>query len=141
MKRVSKQEAASALGVSTATIDRMIKRGDLDAEREGHGDKGHRVWILLEDTSAGDEAPVAAGVDAGVASGEESHEVLLERVRSLEELVSYQRKLLTDADWRYQLLVENMPALPAPRAEDHPSNGNGHGGDGKRFWWWPFQKR
>ena len=69
MKRVSKQEAASALGVSTATIDRMIKRGDLDAEREGHGDKGHRVWILLEDTSAGDEAPVAAGVDAGVASG------------------------------------------------------------------------
>ena len=98
-----------------------------------HGEKGHRVWVLLEDTSA--------GVDAGVTSGEESREVLLERVRILEDLVSYQRKLLTDADWRYQLLVENMPALLAPRAEDHPAKGNGHREDGNRFWWWPFRKR
>ena len=132
MKRMSKQEAASALGVSTATIDRMIKRGDLDAERETHGEKGHRVWVLLEDTPSGVEAPVKAGV----ATGDEPREVLLERVRSLEELVSYQRDLLRDADWRYQLLVENLGALPAPRAETAPANGN----RSKRSWWWPFRR-
>ena len=141
MQRVSKQGAASALGVSTATIDRMIKRGDLDAEREAHGEKGHRVWVLLEDAATGASSPVAAVVDTVVAPGEESREVLLERVQSLEELVSYQRKLLTDADWRYQLLVENLGALPAPRVEDHPANGNGHGKNGKRSWWWPFRRQ
>ena len=135
MKRVSKQEAASILGVSSATIDRRIKRGELAAEREAHGENAHRVWVLLDDTSSGDATPVAAGVEASVVSGEEPREVLIERVRSLEELVSYQRGLLRDADWRYQLLVENLGALPAPQPQAPP------GKEPKRSWWWPFRRR
>ena len=144
MKRVSKQEAASTLGVSTATIDRMIKRGDLAAEREAHGEKGHRVWVLLDDTSSGDEASVESPVAAGVATSAEPREVLLERVRSLEELVSYQRGLLRDADWRYQILVENLGSLPAPRAEPTvpaapPESSPDQ--EPKRSWWWPFHRQ
>lgn len=142
MKRVSKQDAATTLGVSTATIDRMIKRGDVDAEREAHGEKGHRVWVLLEDPSSGDEAGVEAPVEAGVAAGAESREVLLERVKGLEELVSYQRKLLTDADWRYQMLVENLAALPAPRTETAaPAEAPSVNGNGAKRSWWPFWRR
>ena len=148
MKRLSKQDAATTLGVSTATIDRMIKRGDLDAEREAHGEKGHRVWVLLEDTPSGDEAGVEAGVEADVsadvATSAETREVLLERVRSLEELVSYQRGLLRDADWRYQILVENLISLPAPRAEPTapavpPESAPAQ--KPKRSWWWPFRRQ
>ena len=141
MKRMSKQEAASTLGVSTATIDRMIKRGDLDAEQEAHGEKGHRVWVLLDDTSSGDEAPVESPVAADIATSDEPHEVLLERVRSLEELVSYQRGLLRDADWRYQILVENLGSLSAGRSEPDPRPEAVSVRSEKRSWWWPFRRQ
>ena len=84
--------------------------------------------------------PVLAGwppLTSGVEASAESREELLERLKGLEEIVSHQRKLLTDADWRYRVLVENLAALPALRAETPPVNGNGT----KRSWWWPFRRQ
>ena len=40
-QRLSKLEAAERLGVSPSTLDRMIRRGELEIEREGRGaDRG-----------------------------------------------------------------------------------------------------
>ena len=46
--RLSKLEAAMRLGVSPSTIDRMIQRGQLEAEKDPHGTR-YKVWVLLDD--------------------------------------------------------------------------------------------
>ena len=46
-QRLSKVEASQELGVSISTIDRMIRRGDLQIEREGTK-SNDRVWVILE---------------------------------------------------------------------------------------------
>ena len=58
--RLSKQEAAAHLGVSTATIERRIQRGELQAEKEPYGSR-YRVWVRFEDEPPA-ETPVATTV-------------------------------------------------------------------------------
>ena len=65
--RLSKQEAAARLGVSTATIERRIQRGQLQAEKEAQGTR-YRVWVILEDEPIV-ETDVATPVSAGVETG------------------------------------------------------------------------
>ena len=48
MVRVTRKEAASKLNVSKSTLDRMIKRGELETETEQHGHR-HTVWVLMDD--------------------------------------------------------------------------------------------
>ena len=48
VKRVSKMEAVNILDVSLSTVERMIKRGDLQVEQEDIGGR-HRIWILLDE--------------------------------------------------------------------------------------------
>ena len=57
--RLSKLEAAMRLGVSPSTVDRMIQRGQLEAEKEPHGTR-YKVWVLLDDEQTdepGDSPP------------------------------------------------------------------------------------
>ena len=49
--RLSKQQAAARLEVSTATIERKIQRGELKAEKEPHGSR-YRVWVIFDDDEA-----------------------------------------------------------------------------------------
>ena len=42
-QRLSKLEAAQRLGVSPSTLDRMIRPGELEIEREGRGDRA-KMW-------------------------------------------------------------------------------------------------
>ena len=60
-QRLSKLEAAQRLGVSPSTLDRMIRRGELEIEREGRGDRA-KVWVLAHGLSsdAPGGQPVAA---------------------------------------------------------------------------------
>ena len=46
--RLSRHEAAARLQVSEATIDRMIKRGELATEKETQGSR-YKVWVLMGD--------------------------------------------------------------------------------------------
>ena len=61
-QRLSKLEAAQRLGVSPSTLDRMIRRGELEIEREGRGDRA-KVWVLAPGLSS--DAPGGQPVDAG----------------------------------------------------------------------------
>ena len=53
--RLSKLDAATRLGISPSTVDRMIQRGQLDAEKEPHGTR-YKIWVLLDD-EPGDSPP------------------------------------------------------------------------------------
>ena len=107
-QRVSKVEAERSLNKSRATIDRMISRGELETELEPHGSR-HRVWVLLDN-------PEDSREDSQETSVESSHETstkgedatLRERIKGLEELVSYYQQQLKDSEWRYQQLFDTL---------------------------------
>ena len=68
--RLSKQQAAARLEVSTATIERKIQRGELKAEKEPHGSR-YRVWVIFDDDETVEAAvatPVETSVETPVAS-------------------------------------------------------------------------
>ena len=152
MMRMTRHGAAARLAVSEATIDRMIKRGDLATEREPQGTR-YKVWVLVDDDA---DTPVETGDQAEMHYAEKTVETsgipvytngndmtaLRTEVGSLRELAEYRKKLLEDSEWRYQELLqqlklsqENMAALtralppPATSAPMQPRR------------WWPFGKR
>ena len=153
-RKVSKEEARHILGgVSLATIDRRIQRGELQVEREPHG-KGHRIWVLLDDEvaeAASETAPVAPPVVAPIlqATAVDTSQLLeltqlRERVRGLEELQAYHQGQLREKDSLVQQLIQELGqaqrttevltrALPAGKvaeAEEKPGRS-----------WWPFRRR
>ena len=140
MVRVTRKEAAARLNVSKSTLDRMIKKGELDTETEQHGHR-HIVWVLMDDVvedTNGDftgntnrHFPAASEYTGGDTAAENL--ALQAEVKGLRELVDLYRERLTDADWRYQELLEQLKtmtkALPmAPEETPRP----------KRRWW-PFR--
>ena len=140
MVRVTRNEAAARLGISKSTLDRMIKRGELTTETEHHGQR-HTVWVLMDDDIE-DTAEVSTGNINGHSPESSEHIgdnikaenlALQVEVNGLREMVDLYRERLTDADWRYQELMEQFKtmtkALPAPQ---------GTGPRAKR-WWWPFR--
>ena len=158
-QRLSKVEASQELGVSISTIDRMIRRGDLQIEREGTK-SNDRVWVILEGeeaAEAGEEAaeagdgasasasvPAAAGADDRDAT--ELREQLKElqgQVKHLEELAAYRAELLKEGEFRFHALLQELSsshrtsealtrALPEPPqpAQEVP----------RKRWWWPFRR-
>ena len=153
-QRVSKEEARHILGgVSLATIDRRIQRGELQVEREPHG-KGHRIWVLLDDEvaeAASETAAVAPHVAAPMlqATAVDTSQLLeltqlRERVRGLEELQEYHKGQLREKDSLVQQLIEELGqaqrttevltrALPAGKVADAEEK------LGRS--WWPFRRR
>ena len=132
VQRLSKVDAAKVLQVHHSTVDRMIQRGELQVEREGHG-RGAKVWVLLDGVAEGapgdvpEGAPIASpagsprslnGQSAGPSpapsapptdvSADVELAALRERVNGLEQLAEYNRQQLVDADWRYQQLLEQL---------------------------------
>ena len=156
--RLTRQEAAQRLQVSESTLDRMIRRGELAVEREGHGSR-YRIWVLLDDDSehsgysanghTADNVDYSRETTAekpehspnGVERGDD-HELTTLRVevRNLRELADYRAELLKDAEWRYQELLQQLKlsqetsatlarALPAS-ADDVSTQP-----DRRRRWW------
>ena len=140
MVRVTRNEAAARLKVSKSTLDRMIKRGELTTETEQHGHR-HTVWVLMDDVVE-DIAEVSTGNTDGHLPETSEHTgddtaaenlALQAEVKGLRELVDLYRERLTDSDWRYQELLEQLKtmtkALPAPQNTAPKA----------KRWWWPFR--
>ena len=141
MVKVSRNEAAARLKVSKSTLDRMIKRGELTTETEQHGHR-HTVWVLM-DEDIEDTAEVSTGntnghfPEASEHTGDDTaaeNLALQAEVKGLRELVDLYRERLTDADWRYQELLDQLktmtnalPALVEPAAPRPKRR------------WWPFR--
>ena len=144
MKHLTQLEAATRLGVSPSTIDRMIRRNELSIEKEHH-ESQYKVRVLIDDAVPGGEAAGLANGAGGEAAGLAAPAggqpdmievtILRERVKSLQELDVYHREQLKEAEMRFQLLLQTMEslprALPAPAATKNTNS----------FWsWWPFRK-
>ena len=140
MVRVTRNEAASRLNVSKSTLDRMIKRGELVTETEQHGHR-YTVWVLMDDVVE-DTTEVSTGNTNGHFPAHSEHTgddtaaenlALQAEVKGLRELVDLYRERLTDADWRYQEVLEQVKtmtrALPMAPEEPPPP----------KRWWWPFR--
>ena len=85
-QRLSKVEASQELGVSISTIDRMIRRGDLQIEREGTK-SNDRVWVILEGeeaAEAGDGASASASGPAAAGADDRDATELREQVKELQ---------------------------------------------------------
>ena len=141
MGRVTRNEAAVRLKISKSTLDRMIKRGELTTETEQHGHR-HTVWVLMDDDIE-DTAEVSTGntnghfPEASEHTGDDTateNLALQAEVKGLRELVDLYKDRLTDADWRYQELLEQIKtmtkALPAPAEAAAPRT---------KRWWLPFR--
>ena len=140
MVRVTRNEAAAKLNISKSTLDRMIKRGELITETERHGHR-HTVWVLLDDDVediSGDSTGNTNGYfpEATEHIGDDTaadNLALQAEVKGLRELVDLYRERLTDSDWRYQELLEQLKtmtkALPAAEAAAPQP----------KRWWWPFR--
>ena len=140
MVRVTRKEAAARLNVSKSTLDRMIKRGELDTETEQHGHR-HTVWVLVDDTTEdiSDDSTgntnghfPASSEHTGSDTGAENLALQTE-VKGLRELMDLYRERLTDADWRYQELLEQLKTMTnaLPAAQDAAPQ--------PKRWWWPFR--
>ena len=174
--RLSKLDAAAHLGVSPATIDRRIQRGELQAEKEPHGTR-YKVWVILEDEPTADESPAelpdrspakaSTGGDQPTAESRDSAPPPLDvsasteiaklreqlknaedRASSLEELANYHKQHLSDAEWRYQELMQQLNlsqeshltlirSLPAAITEPTVPDK----APGRRRRWWPFGRK
>ena len=165
--KLSRHEAAARLQVSEATIDRMIKRGELATEKETQGSR-YKVWVLMGDdtedssVSTGDQTvlhPADKSTETGLYTTDKtavpseasvytngSEVVALSTERDgLRELVTYLQGQLKDADWRYQELLqqlkmshENVSQLVrALPTADTPAP---EAPQSQRRRWWPFGK-
>ena len=161
--RVSRHDAATRLQVSEATIDRMIKRGELATEKEVQGSR-YKVWVLMGDDTEdlpfsppdqtdlhnGDKT-VATGLDTTAKTADASEGSVyingdvIAALRSerdgLRELVSHLQERLKESEWRYQELLQqlnlsqqNMATLV--KALPHADSGT----VSQRRRWWPFGK-
>ena len=192
--RLSKLEAANHLGISPTTVNRRIKSGALQVEKEPHG-SSYKIWVVLDDEPGGKPNGIptetAAGYPTGIPTGtdeqpggspdedaaiqaiiapalemarlqeqkrnaEDRAQSAEKRAETLGELAEYHKKLLTDSEWRYQEILQELKqsqqniaaltrALPAPTLEpetlgqdpttvivtnDEPTP--------RRRLWWPF---
>ena len=140
MVRVTRKEAAARLNISKSTLDRMIKRGELTTETEQHGHR-HTIWVLMDDDIE-DTAEVSTGntnghfpeaiAHTGDNTGAENLALQTE-VKGLRDLVNLYRERLTEADWRYQELLEQLKTMTKalPAAQDAAPR--------PKRWWWPFR--
>ena len=158
MQRVTRQAAAAHLHVSEATVDRMVRRGDLPTEKEPHGSR-YRVWVLLDEdtvTIPGDNSVYAGdgtadtSVDTGgngVYSNGDGDAALRAELGRIRELADYRQQLLKDSEWRYHELLQQLnlsqeanmalaKALPPAIAAAVPPEPAPR----RRRRWWPFGK-
>ena len=170
MQKVTRQDAATRLHVSEATIDRMVKRGDLHTEQEPQGSR-YRVWVLL------DEDIVTRPADNGVYTGDQTVDmtadtpadraetseetgangvytngdalaILRNENGRLRELADYRDQLLKDSEWRYHELLQQLNlsqesnlALIRSLPAAITETAPPDTAPGRRRGWWPFRKR
>lgn len=138
MRRVTRREAASILGITESSVDRRVKAGRLASEVET--DNGVRRVVILLDADAEQAAYTPAEQNDYVVAERsntvayttaerdaytperdtytptevaelrsENRELRAEN-HALRELADYHRKALDDAEWRYRELLERLKA-------------------------------
>ena len=147
VRRVSKMEAVNILDVSLSTVERMIKRGDLQVEQEDLGGR-HRIWILLDEEEGDLPADEPGEQPAGyspempgeklIMSEREELVALRVQVKGLQDLSGFRAEQLKESELRFQMLMQQLElltrALPAPPPEQKAA-------ERAKWGWWPWHRR
>ena len=143
VRRVNKMDAVNILGVSLSTVERMVKRGDLQIEKEDLGGR-HRIWVLLDEQEDELSVDQPAGYSAGMPGDElnrsEREELVALRVqvKGLQDLSDFRAEQLKESELRFQQIIQQMElltrALPAPPPEQRATAGD-------RWGWRPWRRR
>jgi hypothetical protein len=105
-RRLTVHDAARRLGISEDAVRMRVKRGTLDADREGG-----RLYVLLEPD------PTVDLTDRT----DELIDELRDRVQSLEDQLEAERQAHAEARRIVAGLVERIPALEPPESPGTPS--------------------
>ena len=112
VQRLTKQQAMVTMGISSSTLERRIKSGEVQVEVEHDGGR-RRVWVVADDNQG--EQP--AGIQYG--SPDDNQVAILNiQLKSALDLAEYRGELLRESEARFgQVLAQlNMVTkmLPAP---------------------------
>ena len=128
-ERLTKEEACQRLGIHLSTLDRMIKKRTKwrPSWSPRAPDTGYMSsWTKRKrQERIRTRRPTQQGTCQLTQRIRRNVIVLRERVKSLEEMVSYYQQHLKDAEWRYGQLQANLTTSP-----EHAGSSN-HQGPGR----------
>ena len=128
VKRLTKQEAMVAMGVSASTLERRIKTGEVQVEIKQDGGR-RRVWVLADDN----QYDVPTDIQPG-RSDDNQVAILNTQLKAALELAEYRGELLRESEARFGQVLEQLnmvtKMLPAPAPVEK-----------QRWSWWPWRRR
>ena len=130
VQRLTKQQAMVSMGISSSTLERRIKSGEVQVEIDHEGCR-RRVWVLADDN----QADIPFGNQSGIQESVDGNQVAILQVQldNALALADYRAELLKESDSRFHELLQQMNtltrALPAPPVEQ------------PRRSWWPWGRR
>ena len=140
VRRLTKQEALTFMGVSSSTLERRIKSGEVQVEREKQGGRV-KVWVLPDDDSQGDN-PNGNHPGSQQVTDDNQVAILKVQVENALALAEYRAGLLTQAGRREQLLLDQLAASQKNlEAVTHALNPGPAPVERPRRRWWPWWSR
>ena len=128
VQRVTKQQAMVSMGVSSSTLERRIKSGEVQVEVD-HAGSRRRVWVVVDDDPA--DEPPGIQHDIQHPTGDTQVVVMQVKLDNALALAEYRAELLRESETRFHELLQQMNsltrALPAPAEKPRRS-------------WWPWSK-
>ena len=128
VKRLTKQQAMVTMGISSSTLERRIKAGEVQVEIEHNGGR-RRVWVVADDNQ-GEQPP---GIQPGT-SDDNQVAILNTQLKAALELAEYRGELLRESEARFGQVLEQLnmvtKMLPAPAPVEK-----------QRWSWWPWRRR
>ena len=126
VQRVTKQQAMVSMGVSSSTLERRIKSGEVQVEVDHAGNR-RRVWVVVDDDPA--DEPPGIQHDIQHPTGDTQVVVMQVKLDNALALAEYRAELLRESETRFHELLQQMNsltrALPAPAEKPRRS-------------WWPW---
>ena len=129
VQRVTKEQAMVSMGISSSTLERRIKSGEVQVEVDHEGGR-RKVWVLVDD----DQVDVPTGSHPGNQQGNDDTQMAVMQVQldNALALADYRAELLKESETRFHELLQQMNtltrALPAPPMEQ------------ARRSWWPWKR-
>ena len=115
------------MGISSSTLERRIKSGEVQVEIEHDGGR-RRVWVMADDNQ-GDLPP---GIQNGT-SDDNQVAILNIQLKAALDLAEYRGELLREAEARFSQVMRQLDTvtkmLPAPAPVV------------KRRSWWPWSRK
>ena len=129
VQRITKEQAMVSMEISSSTLERRIKSGEVQVEVDHEGGR-RKVWVLADD----DQVDVPPNSHPGIHEGTNGNQVAVMQVQldNALALAEYRAELLKESEARFHELLQQMNtltrALPAPPPER------------PRRSWWPWRR-